>query len=261
MGISDNIHNQTVKTIYWKAFDNSRDGFIRKYEREIGEVFNAERKAVTGAIRGNQTVSEMERAVEEIIKGEKNLESWYNVYVDMWSDVVKYFGANVFNDLRKAKSEFNLTAVEIQEYIARVTAQHVQQVTDTTQKHIARNIGKGMNEGLSIPKIAKAIDVLYLDQIIPNRSAVIARTETVGASNYGSLMGARQADVGVYKKWMATADNRVRDTHANAELHPAIGLNEYFTVGGSAMQFPGDPSGGGESINCRCAVYYTRMRG
>lgn len=261
MGLVDNLATEDMRKIYWKAFDNSRERFIKRFKRRIGEAFDDERKGLTRAIRGSQGVSGIDDEVDKLIKGSDNIDKWYNVYVDLWADVVKYYGTNIFDDLIKARGEFNLTAVEIQEYIARVTAQHVRYVTDTTKKEVSRKVGQGVQDGSSIPKIAKAIDELYLEQIIPYRSVVIARTETVGASNYGSLMGARQADVGVYKKWLATADDRVRDTHADAEMHPAIALNEYFVVGGTAMQFPGDPSGGSESINCRCAIYYTRTRG
>ena len=134
-------------------------------------------------------------------------------------------------------------------------------INDTTKEQVKQRIKLGLDEGLSIESIAGTIDDLYLEQIIPNRSVVIARTEVVSASNFGSLRGAKQAqdDFGIELKkiWIRTFDDRVRDTHAVAGGHKPIPLDEKFSVGDSKLMMPGDPNGSAEEIiNCRCTQGY-----
>jgi len=85
----------------------------------------------------------------------------------------------------------------------------------------------------------------------------ILRTETNRAYNLASF--SQQRDLaeqvpGLLKMWMATGDNRTRDSHL--EAHGQIVLaTEPFIIGKDKveMMFPGDPAGTPEeTINCRC---------
>ena len=83
-----------------------------------------------------------------------------------------------------------------------------------------------------------------------SRAKMIARTETVGAANFGSQESYEQAGV-EEKEWLATLDDRVRDSHAALD-GDVVGLNETFNNG---LAYPGDPTGdAGEIINCRCTL-------
>jgi hypothetical protein len=86
----------------------------------------------------------------------------------------------------------------------------------------------------------------------------IARTEIQGAMNGGTLAAARAAEEAsgerMYKRWLATTDERVRATHAVADGQ-MVRLSEPFTVGGFPVQHPADPfAPPQESINCRCSM-------
>lgn len=86
----------------------------------------------------------------------------------------------------------------------------------------------------------------------------IARTEAVGAYNGGTWESARAvADVlgeRRFKRWLATTDSRVRDTHWRAHGQ-TVPMEGDFLVGGAKLKYPGDPYGPGkEVINCRCAL-------
>lgn len=92
----------------------------------------------------------------------------------------------------------------------------------------------------------------------PYRAEIIARTETIRASNAGST--ALYRDWGVkFKEWWATADNRTRDTHqvgAAVGKEPlVVGIDEPFIIGGVPLMYPGDPGAPlREVANCRCTV-------
>ena len=86
----------------------------------------------------------------------------------------------------------------------------------------------------------------------------IARTETMGAVNAGTWTGAvvyaQESGATRFKQWLATDDQRVRDSHrhADGQLRP---LTEAFSVGGHDLQYPGEPIGPAhEVIQCRCTL-------
>lgn len=79
----------------------------------------------------------------------------------------------------------------------------------------------------------------------------IARTAATRAAALDAIANAAGAP---FKRWVTRRDPAVRDTHA--EVHgqtvPEAGA---FSVGGHAMQYPGDPSAPYEqTVNCRCVL-------
>jgi hypothetical protein len=115
---------------------------------------------------------------------------------------------------------------------------------------------KGLDEGKTVEEIAKDIKKWY-GHFSESRVLTIATTEVSSISNYGSLMGAFQSEKDLLKIWVNVGDERVRDHHLDMDLHPAIPLDEYFKVGDSLMQYPGDPNGASDEIvNCRCSLMY-----
>lgn len=124
---------------------------------------------------------------------------------------------------------------------------------------VAGQIAAGVTLGEGIPELsARVDDVLSTTKTArwPNRAAVVARTETLGALN-GSRADAFQAaaevsDTPMERMWLSTIDSRTRPTHVVADGQ-RVGLREPFMVGGAALMFPGDPAGpAAETVQCRC---------
>ena len=89
------------------------------------------------------------------------------------------------------------------------------------------------------------------------RSNRIARTETTGAYNAGSIQAAHDEGAAV-KIWQATADSRTRRSHLNASGQ-CVPVGDDFRVGGRSLTMPADPSGPpDETINCRCTLVFAR---
>jgi hypothetical protein len=77
------------------------------------------------------------------------------------------------------------------------------------------------------------------------------------ASNLGSKVGAESTGYALKKYWIATYDDRTRDTHLVVEQQNPLAKDDKFKVGEYDMEYPGDPSGGVEEIvNCRCVITY-----
>lgn len=113
---------------------------------------------------------------------------------------------------------------------------------------------EGFQEGESIEELRdRLVNVVGLTE---KRATVVARTEIISASSAGSLAMVQYADFTGTKTWLATEDDRTRPTHREAEGQ-TVPLEETFSVGGSALQFPGDPSGAPEEIiQCRCVLLF-----
>ena len=89
------------------------------------------------------------------------------------------------------------------------------------------------------------------------RSERIARTETTGAYNAGSIEAAHDEQAGV-KIWLATGDDRTREEHLDASGQ-CVPVDDDFDVGGTMLTMPADPSGPpGMTINCRCTMVFAR---
>jgi hypothetical protein len=111
---------------------------------------------------------------------------------------------------------------------------------------------EGMELGESIPQLAQRIR--DTSDVVDPRARTIARTEVVSASNAGSLAVARASGVELEKEWIATFDERTRETHAIADGQK-VPIDRRFDVGGDMLDFPGDSSGSPEEvINCRCTL-------
>jgi len=84
----------------------------------------------------------------------------------------------------------------------------------------------------------------------------VVRTEATNAANFGTMQSALTVFPGdeMKKEWIASFDDRTRDTHAEADGQ-VVNYNDPFFVGGYQIQYPGEPGApANEVINCRCSV-------
>lgn len=113
----------------------------------------------------------------------------------------------------------------------------------------------GMHEGKSRDQIARDIREAFRE-IEESRAETIATTETGVAYGFARQEGMRHFGV-THKRWVTSHDDRVRDTHRDAEedaRNQAVPVDEPFSVGTTKLMYPGDPASSdpGEVINCRC---------
>lgn len=112
---------------------------------------------------------------------------------------------------------------------------------------------QGILQGESIPDIASRLARAVGDN---NRKAALrnARTMTTGAENAGRIDSFRRAEqLGIRQKkvWLATLDNRTRESHRILDGEERE-LDEPFSNG---LMYPGDPTGDpAEVYNCRCTM-------
>lgn len=172
----------------------------------------------------------------------------------------KGFFADLFHSLA-------LTYINLESVRRRIVS-----VAETTRAHMIRAVDQGQREGLGVDAIAS-----LMRERIPTmsryRGALIARTETHGAANFGAHETAKATGLDLLKEWVAVEDHRTRDFGQGdgvvdefdhrAMNKQTVEMDEPFKMpwrkGGEVLcQFPGDPSlPPGAVINCRCAVVHT----
>lgn len=157
--------------------------------------------------------------------------------------------------------DFGVFDRKASEFASRTAASKVRQIQTATVAKIRDVIRKAVEEGASIDTIAKRIDTTY-DGFRGARAETIARTETARAINYGKFSAAKESKtrlgMDIRRNWLATADERTRETHANAdsdvnETNRDLDVDTPYEVGAARLWHPGDPAGPPEeTVNCRC---------
>lgn len=118
----------------------------------------------------------------------------------------------------------------------------------------------GVAQGESIPKLTDRINDVF--DIGDNVAERIARTETHGAAEatkYSSVGAISKAGFSVTKSYVATDDDRTRESHLQAEEdNQDVPFDAPFIVAGLETDVPGNTGDPSEDINCRCAAVYSQ---
>ncbi|WP_330236146.1 phage portal protein [Streptomyces sp. NBC_00566] len=127
------------------------------------------------------------------------------------------------------------------------------QVTATTEQVLrSQLLAHGVAEGESVPELRARIQAVFTN-LSDYRATMIARTETVGGYSQASFLAALDAGA-TTKRWLATADQRTRETHRQ-ENGSAVPMNKRFTL--TKSRWPADPTApAAQSIQCRCALTF-----
>lgn len=147
----------------------------------------------------------------------------------------------------------------LRQFITGEGAAAVKGITERTRTIVRSVLNEAAALGDGIDVAARKLRQ-RVAELAPKRARVIARTELVSASNYGSLLGAQGTGVKLEKFWISTKDGRTRPDHANADGQGAPLQDGFFQVGGYPCRYPGDPIlPAKERANCRCSVGYRKI--
>ena len=194
----------------------------------------------------------------------------YNILYGAWNSSIRALASRVLTQgkstgrILETKQEEFEDAYEyfVASYIETVGgALIVRDIAETTINQIMTQVDIGRRDGLGQAAIAESI-VERVGVISYQRAAVIARTETHSAANYGAQQAALKTGLPMMREWIAANQpGRTRDTHIQAMLDTEknpVGMDEPFKVGQAELMYPGEPNRDypEETINCRCAVGY-----
>lgn len=128
-------------------------------------------------------------------------------------------------------------------------------VNQTTRSLIEAIIVEGVSKGKSVDAIAEDIREVF-SKAVSQRARVIASNMIVFGVNEGQMIEASKSGF-QYKVWLTRQDDKVRQSHTNADGQ-ARPLYDPFSVSGHAMMHPGALTAPiEETVNCRCTMLFT----
>jgi SPP1 gp7 family putative phage head morphogenesis protein len=172
-------------------------------------------------------------------------------------EITNILKENAIKELEKLNPgiSFDVTNPKVAKWIDEKAFKFAKEITDTTQDKLRKTLKEAIDEGESIDQVEKRIGDVF-DIAVGSRTEMIARTETISASNAGSLAAYEQSGVVEKKEWLATQDDRTRESHLAVDGE-TVGIDERFSNG---LLFPGDPSGSAdEVIQCRCTLLASQI--
>lgn len=242
------LGGEVTREIAKAAADRRRTVLEHRADDHLRAYFQEERLQATKAARAGRDVGDAVKSLEDDLR---------ETYRGIWSRSAaaweRWTAGRPTGGVGKAAGD-----APVEAWLRRNAGKRVKGISETTRKALAREVAAGVEAGESAAEIARRIDELYLDEIIPDRSMVIARTEVGAAVNWQQHWQAERAGVEMEKEWLALRDDRTRDDHAAADGQ-RVPMDEPFEVGGDRMMHPMDASLGADPeqiINCRCSVAY-----
>jgi hypothetical protein len=235
--------NKEQRVFAWKVFDRRRTSYERLYQKRIQSALESQLLDVTRKFpeEGLNALQYFQPdKLEQIIK---------QLYIDVGGS----FAVHAYSQVMKGEPTKDQWREFMLEFFNLYAADKVVQINENTVNIIRRLLAEGLEGELSLRQIARNIRTQW-GTVTANRALTIARTETVGAANRGVLAAGNSISIPIKKLWIATPDDRTRDSHLEVDGQ-VVGRDESFIVGGSPMESPGDQGAPPEEvINCRCSM-------
>lgn len=278
-----NLTNEKQKAAHWKSTDRLRASWTLTMRKAVARRFTAEARAVTAAMRTASGPAQAEPAALAAIDAQRG--EWLKLYGVLYLAVGGSFARRTWQGLKdqgeipermgtggdsRAAGDGRVRKDEgdepwmaaIREWVKRRGGPTMTDVLATTKKQIRGSLADGLEAGETLDELTQRVEDFYLEDIIPFRSTLIARTETHQASGLGSRAAAEATGLELRKEWIAVRDTRTRDAHAEMD-GAQKGLDEPYEIGRDRLMFPGDSSLGASAANtiqCRCTEGYHTVR-
>jgi hypothetical protein len=199
----------------------------------------------------------------QLLFDSKDLQTIYrNLYLDIGLQFAKWYAKNFDKYIKKGVNPAEYVDQWTNKFAAfgsAVGAQRVTLVSGTAKKTLIKITQQLFRdpEFMVLGNVEKSrILKSQFNRYSEYQAKRLVRTEATAAANFATMESALTIFPGeqMMKEWIASFDDRTRDTHAEAGASEPIPYNDPFMVGGSFLMFPGDNSGpAAEVVNCRCS--------
>ena len=246
--------------IIWRNFIRRTRPYEVKFTKVLKGLFKAQEKEVISNMAKHPLKREClgegaDSAIKlllPVLEKQNWLSQWLFAEM-MWrkrfSKEAKPFLGGVFETVGEAQLadlvigiDFDVNNPRAQKWLGTRLEEYSKSVNGTTLDSIKRVLREGVAAGESIPDLQKRVQKVFKG-CSEYRAQMISRTETIMASNQGSLEAMRQSGVVEKKSWLTAGDDRVRPEH-KAMNGETVALEKNFSNG---LMVPGEP-------NCRCTI-------
>lgn len=229
-----------------------------RYERKVAALFasilEAQQQRIIArlraddAARGRNGHAARALSIEDIVAEDPDDKAALELLL---AQLVRDRGEEALADLALTV-QVNVNSGRAAAFVNSQAQRALSQIDATTREAVRKQIAAGLLANETTGEIVARISGMA--EFGQARALMIARTETVSAYNFAAMDAYEQSGVVDGMEWLSARDVSVRPTHAEADGQTAS-LGVPFTVGGYAMDFPGDPGAPPEeTINCRCTV-------
>ena len=172
-----------------------------------------------------------------------------------------------FSAFPGAVGDFSLVNPLVADYLSQFGGRWITDVDAHTKDLVGNSLALGIDAGESIAELAKRVDQQMGALTDGYRSRLIARTETVRATNAGRLYGWQATELPLSKEWISALTAATRPWHA--ALHGAVvDVNGTFQFSGGppgtdeAVLMPANSTSPANACNCLCtAVAFDPLHG
>lgn len=222
---------------HWLAFIRRVINNEVKIRKGMVKYFKEQEAKALKVLGGQKSINKTIENVANVPKGKEELKKLATFSTPKIVQILFLEATNVLEELEIGIA-FDVYNPKVTEFVETRVGDLIKGISDTTKEALRVTLKEGMEAGESIPKLAKRIEEVYEDAK-GYRSTLIARTETVTASNNGALNGYRQSGVVEKKTWLTAGDDRVRPEHAAMDGE-TVGLEEAFSNGSMVPDSPGE---------------------
>lgn len=240
--ITHPLQNEENRKTYFDVWIKIADQRERRFKNSVNRYLDQQMERVLASIEDKQkdfAAEHFDQTTELTLGVDEFLPEMIEMAEESGADAISFVGSSVefevtnsIRDTLKSRAEF-----------------FVGEMNQTTFKKLQDEFAESLAAGEGRDKLEKRIEATFGD-IKKSRSATIARTEVLVASQTGTINGYKQAGIGI-KIWVSILDDRTRETHVaiDGEERP---IDKRFSNG---LMYPGDPRGSAaEVINCRCTI-------
>lgn len=169
----------------------------------------------------------------------------------IWQERIEQMGNDALSVIGFSGS-FNMLNPLVLGHIEDMALTRMAMVTESTKAMIRSELREGFRRGEGIDKISRRLRESAA--LSGARAKRIARTEVNRSANWATTEAHRQSGIVTLREWVATPDDRLRDTHAQLD-GARTPLDKPFDNGfGLSAMHPGDFGDPSEDINCRCTT-------
>ena len=259
----DEVFTEEAKDAYWRSFINMVTEREDELKEKVIELFREQEKLVLENL--NNDVRYWRKDVRKgkegsVIPSVNDLSIiWHSVFIQLIREIIKEQGDYTL-DFLGAGGNLELTTDPAVEYLREHGAELIMEINGTTRDKLKEVLAEGFEIGESISELSERVSNVFKDAT-RHRAETIARTETLRASNFGTVEAYRQSGVVKAQEWLTERDDRACEFCLEMD-GKIIGLDEkYFdkgdklTVNGNDLKFdllsveypPLHP-------NCRCTT-------
>lgn len=268
--------SREAKTQFYKAFERTAMAYQGPATVAARKAFEQDKRAILAIVNDAKSAAYSEAKAVSWMEtffdvgryiSTTSKENWRSIFAPIFQAIVTAQGERLEATFGLA---FDVRALLAEEFVSSYQFTFVDPISQNSADEIRQIFEAAFADGWSVPQMQETLTNLFEQwmenegvsegdlyfaerRLPPYRAQLIARTEMIRASNAGSMGVYRQWAVRM-KEWLATMDERVRDSHAAANGQ-VVPMDEPFEVGGAALMYPGDPNGPlGETVQCRCTV-------